>query len=91
MDLHPSRRDLRLSSGVILFVYVAAHLANHALGLTSIAAAERGLRVAVAVWQSPLGTLVLYSAAATHIALALLAIYYFCSVHPYMSGRVVVR
>lgn len=75
MRIRPSRRDLRLASGVILFIYVAAHLVNHALGLISIAVAERGLRIAVAVWQSPPGTLVLYGAAGTHIALAFLAIY----------------
>ncbi len=73
--IRPSRRDLRLASGVILFIYVAAHLVNHALGLISITVAERGLRIAVAVWQSPPGTLVLYGAAGTHIALAFLAIY----------------
>ena len=60
---------------MILFIYVAAHLVNHALGLISIAAAERGLRIAVAVWQSLPGTLILYGAAGTHIALAFLAIY----------------
>ena len=75
MKLHPSRRDLRLASGLVLFVYVAAHLVNHALGLISIAVAERGLHIAVAVWQSPLGTLLLYGAAGTHIALAFLALY----------------
>ena len=75
MRIRPSRRDLRLASGVILFIYVAAHLVNHALGLISIAVAERGLRIAVAVWQSPPGTLVLYGAAGTHIALAFLALY----------------
>ena len=75
MRIRPSRRDLRLASGLILFIYVAAHLVNHALGLVSIAVAERGLRIAVAVWQSPPGTLVLYGAAGTHIALAFLAIY----------------
>ena len=75
MKLHPSRRDLRLASGLILFVYIAAHLVNHALGLVSIAIAERGLHIAVAVWQSPLGTLLLYGAAGTHIALAFLALY----------------
>ena len=75
MNLHPSRRDLRLASGLVLFVYVAAHLVNHALGLISIAVAERGLHIAVAVWQSPLGTLLLYGAAGTHIALAFLALY----------------
>jgi adenylate cyclase len=70
-----SRRDLRLASGLTLFVYVATHLLNHALGLISIAAAESGLRVAVLVWQSKPGTLALYSAAAVHVCLALLAIY----------------
>ena len=75
MRIRPSRRNLRLASGVILFIYVATHLINHTLGLISIAVAERGLRIAVAVWQSPPGTLVLYGAASTHIALAFLAIY----------------
>lgn len=75
MATRVSRRDLRLVSGLTLFVYVALHLLNHALGLVSIAAAERGLRLAVAVWHSWPGTLVLYGAAATHISLALLAIY----------------
>ena len=75
MKIRPSRRALRLASGVILFIYVALHLVNHALGLISIAVAERGLRIAVAVWQSPPGTLILYGAAGTHIALAFLALY----------------
>jgi len=69
------RRDLRLGSGVVLFAYVATHLANHALGLVSLAAAERGLRIGVAVWQSPPGTLLLYGAAVTHVALAFIALY----------------
>ena len=60
---------------MILFVYVAAHFVNHALGLISIVVAERGLRIAVAVWQSPPGTVILYGAAGTHIALAFLALY----------------
>jgi adenylate cyclase len=71
----PTRRDLRLGSGLILFVYVASHLANHALGLFSVATAEHGLNFAVRIWQSVPGTLLLYGAAATHIALALNALY----------------
>ena len=70
-----TRRDLRLGSGLILFVYVAAHLTNHALGLISVAAAERGLRVAIAVWHSLPGTVLLYGAAAIHISLAFVAVY----------------
>ena len=71
----PTRRDLRLGSGLILFVYVASHLANHALGLFSVATAEHGLNFAVRVWHSIPGTLLLYGAAATHVALALNALY----------------
>ena len=70
-----TRRDLRLASGLLLFAYVTAHLANHALGLVSVNAAEVGLRVAVAFWHSLPGTVLLYGAAATHLALALVAVY----------------
>src|SRR5438309_11894729 len=70
-----TRRDLRLASGLVLFAYLGFHLVNHALGLISLDAAERGLRVAVAVWHSPPGTLLLYGAAGTHIALAFISLY----------------
>src|SRR6266496_1327317 len=70
-----TRQDLRLVSGLILFAYVASHLTNHALGLISVAAAEDGLRVAVAVWQSLPGTMLLYGAAVIHITLAFVALY----------------
>jgi adenylate cyclase len=69
--LCPAVRPLRLVSGLVLFGYLTSHLANHALGLVSIAAAETGLRIAMAVWHSAPGTLLLYGAAATHVALAL--------------------
>lgn len=78
MQLSPfrlTRQDLRLGSGLILFTYVAAHFTNHALGLISVAAAERGLRIAVAVWHSLPGTVLLYGAAGIHIALAFVALY----------------
>ena len=70
-----TRRDLRLGSGLVLFVYITAHLGNHALGLASVSAAEFGLRVAVAFWHSVPGTMLLYSAATIHLALALAAVY----------------
>jgi adenylate cyclase len=71
----PTQRDLRLASGLVLFAYVTGHFVNHALGLVSLATAERGLRVAVAFWQSPPGTLVLYGAVMIHVGLAFLAIH----------------
>ena len=70
-----TRRDLRLGSGLVLFSYITAHLANHALGLVSVNVAETALRVAVAVWHSLPGTVLLYTAAAIHLALALVAVY----------------
>jgi adenylate cyclase len=70
-----TRRDLRLGSGLVLFVYISAHLTNHALGILSIDLAELGLRVAVAAWHSAVGTELLYGAAAIHLTLAMIAVY----------------
>jgi adenylate cyclase len=64
-------RPLRLGSGLVLFAYLAEHLANHALGLVSVSAAETGLRAATMVWHSAAGTLLLYGAAVTHLTLAI--------------------
>ncbi len=69
------RRPLRLASGLVLFTYVAAHLVNHALGLVSLAAAERGLGLALALWHSLPGTVLLYGAAGVHLTLAFESIY----------------
>ena len=71
----PTRRDLRLASGLVLFTYVTLHLVDHALGLISIDVAESALALAVALWHSLPGTLLLYGAAALHVGLALGAIY----------------
>jgi adenylate cyclase len=72
---HSSRRDLRLASGLVLFTYVAVHLVNHTLGLVSVAVAERGLGLTLALWHSVPGTVILYGAAGIHLALAFDAIY----------------
>jgi adenylate cyclase len=69
------RRTLRMTSGLILFTYIGAHLTNHALGLISLDTAERGMEIAVEVWYSVPGTLLLYGAAATHFLLALWSVY----------------
>jgi len=73
--LHPSRRDLRLASGLVLFAYVALHFVNHSLGLVSVAVAERGLALTLALWHSVPGTVILYGAVSIHLALAFDAIY----------------
>src|SRR5262245_30152405 len=70
-----NRRNLRLASGLILFAYVTVHLVDHALGLISLDTAETALRLAVAVWHSWPGAVLLYGAAAVHFLLALWAVY----------------
>ena len=69
------RRKLRMASGLILFAYIGAHLINHALGLISLDTAEAGMSIAVEVWYSTPGTIVLYGAFATHFMMALFAVY----------------
>jgi adenylate cyclase len=68
-------RTLRSLTGLVLAVYVGAHLVNHALGVISIDAQEALLDVLAPVWQSVPGTLVLYSALVTHAALGLYALW----------------
>src|SRR2546421_331359 len=65
-----SQRDLRLLSGIVMLIYIAVHLANHALGLISLDVAEAGLRVAVTILHTVALTVGLYGAAATHFVLA---------------------
>jgi adenylate cyclase len=64
-----------LASGLVLFVYITAHLVNHSLGLVSLGTAEAGLEIAVEVWSSWPGTVLLYGAAAIHFLLALWSVY----------------
>src|ERR687898_3029579 len=66
---------LRLASGLVLMVFTASHLLNHALGIHSLQAMEQGRALFVAVWRSPPGTLLLFSALFGHIALAVLKLY----------------
>lgn len=68
-------RKLRLWSGLILFVYVATHLLNHALGLISIEAMELGRGPFAFVWAGYAGLAVLGAAIAVHVALAFWALY----------------
>jgi adenylate cyclase len=75
LEFSAHQRNLRMASGLILFSYISAHLINHALGLVSLDAAERGLEFAVSVWYSQPGTALLYGAASTHFLLAVWAVY----------------
>jgi len=72
--MSPTRR-LRLLTGLVLFAYVTTHLANHSLGLVSVAAMEAGRWWFLAVWRNPVGSLLLYGSLVTHVALAFWALW----------------
>src|SRR3989442_12875125 len=68
-------RGARLWSGIVLVVYLTTHLANHALGLVSFSVLEAGRGWFLLLWRNPLGTVILYGALASHLALALWSLY----------------
>ena len=68
-------RHFRLASGLVMLAYLSQHLVTHMLGIHSLALAEDGLRLSIRIWQSPLGTALLYGAFAIHFALALYTLY----------------
>src|SRR5438445_3675671 len=68
-------RRLQLGSGVVLLIYLFLHLANHALGIWSLELAGRGLALALRLWHSVPGTILLYGSASLHFALALRTVY----------------
>ncbi|CAB5689670.1 Adenylate cyclase 1 [Delftia tsuruhatensis] len=71
----PALRSLHWSSGLVLWAYAALHLANHALGLVSLNTAEAARAAIHGLWRSLPGTVLLYGALATHLALALHALW----------------
>ncbi len=62
---------LRLVTGLVLFIYATAHLANHALGLISLAAMEQGRHVFLGFWRLPPIEIVLLLSLVLHAALGL--------------------
>ncbi|WP_446904718.1 hypothetical protein [Burkholderia sp. YIM B11467] len=68
-------RRLQLASGILLWLYISIHMVNHALGIWSIDIAERALHLAIGLWRSVPGTILLYGAAGLHFALAIRTIY----------------
>ncbi len=64
-------RALRLGSGVVLMVFVATHLVNHALGVFGVDAMGVMQEWRSEVWRSWPGTVLLYGAAAVHVGLVL--------------------
>ncbi|WP_143198385.1 adenylate/guanylate cyclase domain-containing protein [Bradyrhizobium sp. AS23.2] len=70
-----SLRQVRLVCGVILFSYVVSHFLNHALGNISVDAMQAGIYYHMAFWQFLPVAIVFYTAALTHMALGVYALY----------------
>lgn len=64
-------RRLRMWTGLILFVFAATHLLNHALGLVSLDLMEQARDIRVAVTRSIPGTIVLAGSALIHLVMGL--------------------
>lgn len=68
--LAPDLTRLRLWTGLVLFLYAATHLANHALGLISLDAMETGRGVFLGFWRTPPAELALLLVYLLHAGLA---------------------
>ena len=71
----PSLRQIRLATGLVLYVYVTLHFANHALGNISIGAMESGLAIQKLIWHSLPGAVILCVSLLTHMSLGFWALY----------------
>ncbi|MBA8901802.1 adenylate/guanylate cyclase domain-containing protein [Phyllobacterium sp. P30BS-XVII] len=68
-------RRARLASGLIMLTFLTLHLANHSLNLISLSAAEEGRRWFLFIWRNPVGTVIFYGAAITHVMLVMRSLY----------------
>ena len=68
-------RQVRLISGLVMFVYIFSHFFNHALGNISYDAMETWLRYHIWFWRIPIVNDTLYLAAIIHFSLGLWALY----------------
>ncbi len=68
-------RQVRIVCGITMFTYLVSHYSVHALGSISFDAMVAGLTWHMAFWRSPVVTPVFYTAALTHWALGLWALY----------------
>ena len=68
-------RQVRLTSGLVMFTYIFSHFFNHALGNISFDTMEAWLQWHLWWWRNPLVNGTLYTAAAIHFSLGLWALY----------------
>lgn len=65
------RQQLRLVSGLFLFLFCLSHFANHALGIISVNAMDAASRWHYMIWRNPAGEILLSLAAVVHVGLGL--------------------
>src|SRR5262245_36301439 len=70
-----SVRQVRIACGLVMFSYIFSHFFNHALVNISYATMEWWLGYHIWWWRIPIVNFTLYTAAATHFALGLWALY----------------
>ena len=68
-------RKIRLTTGLILFVFVTGHMINHVLGIHSLSAMEAGREWFLAVWRNPVGMTAFGGSLLIHLLLAVWALY----------------
>src|SRR6516165_9929654 len=68
-------RRLRLASGLVMLAYVTTHFVNHSLGLVSVQVMDFALEYIYQYLASPVVSVLLYGAFATHYSLALWALW----------------
>ena len=73
-DINLTIRYLRIFSGMILFVYVVTHLANHSLGIISLSAMEAGRVIFLNFWRSTAIAYTLYGALIVHVIVGIYAL-----------------
>ncbi|MDQ0321386.1 adenylate cyclase [Pararhizobium capsulatum DSM 1112] len=75
LKLDISRKRLHLITGLGLGLFLLTHFLNHALGLISVDAMEKGREIFNLLWRNWIGTTLLYGSLFTHFVLALDSIY----------------
>lgn len=68
-------RQVRITTGLVMFSYLLSHFTNHALGNISFEAMQAGLQYHLAWWRNPVVTFLFYGSALTHFSLGLWALY----------------
>jgi len=68
-------RQVRVATGLVMFSYLVAHFANHALGLVSLDWMQWWLGYHMAFWRNPFVTFIFYGSALMHFSLGLWALY----------------